>query len=490
MENKYCVRIIKSEIHNFKNVINGEIKYVNYGSVNRLGELTNTDIVGIYGQNGSGKTALIEAMDILKYIISGKAVPFDMYEGILGSDRMTRLVTEFFIEHDNDRYKAVYEVDLSVDSENKGIQIRNEKLNYLTRGADWKAERCVEFENPYYNNVDLLSNLKLSVTSKNIKLLQKVAFLANMQNLALICSQKYISVFFNSLVKDSVENLDSDKEAQAFMDVIKGIMQFGWVDLRVIKVNQLGSINNSQTIPINVHRETNSMIMQGLIHLHIVGVSEIPEIYYNQVEHAINAINIAMRAIVPNLQIELEKKSKIEKKDGTKVIQADVYSNRNGKRFLIRYESEGIKRIISILNYLISVYNDKGVCLVIDELDSGIFEYLLGELLGVLHREMKGQLIFTSHNLRILEKLDSKNIVCSTVNPENRYIRLTGIEKNHNKRDFYIRTLTVGGQSEELYDEDDLIAMGYAFRKAGGADNSKVKLTFSPEFEEKLREEE
>jgi hypothetical protein len=136
------------------------------------------------------------------------------------------------------------------------------------------------------------------------------------------------------------------------------------------------------------------------------------------------------------------------------------------------------------------VYNNPGVCLVVDELDSGIFEYLLGELLGMMGKEMKGQLIFTSHNLRVLEKLDAKNIVCSTVNPNNRYIRLSGIEKNNNKRDFYIRAITVGGQKEDLYDEDNLIAMGYAFRKAGKSNNNRVNLSFSPEVEQMLQNSE
>lgn len=194
--------------------------------------------------------------------------------------------------------------------------------------------------------------------------------------------------------------------------------------------------------------------------------------------------------MIPNLQIRLKEKMELERPDGTKAIQVEVYSVRDGKEFLLRYESEVIKRIVSILNYLISVYNNEGVCLVVDELDSGIFEYLLGELLGMMHSEMKGQLIFTSHNLRILEKLDAKNIVCSTVNPENRYIRLKGIEKNHNKRDFYIRAITVGGQKEDLYDEDDLLAMGYAFRKAGKVGTEQGKLTFSPNFEKRLKESE
>ena len=85
----------------------------------------------------------------------------------------------------------------------------------------------------------------------------------------------------------------------------------------------------------------------------------------------------------------------------------------------------------------------------VDELDAGIYEYLLGELLGELQKEMKGQLIFTSHNLRVLEKLDYKNIICSTINPKNRYINLTVVGANNNNRDFYIKSLTIGGQKEE-----------------------------------------
>ena len=113
------------------------------------------------------------------------------------------------------------------------------------------------------------------------------------------------------------------------------------------------------------------------------------------------------------------------------------------------------------------MYNQPSVCLVVDELDSGIFEYLLGELLGVLEEEMKGQLIFTSHNLRVLEKLNYKNIVCSTTNPNNRYIPLQGVGANNNNRDFYIKSITVRGQKEVLYDDEDLDSIGYAFRKAG-----------------------
>ena len=105
----------------------------------------------------------------------------------------------------------------------------------------------------------------------------------------------------------------------------------------------------------------------------------------------------------------------------------------------------------------------------------------------MLNEDAKGQLIFTSHNLRILEKLPNKNIVCSTINPKNRYIRLVGVEKNHNRRDFYIRTITLGGQKEELYDETELQAMGYAFRRAAQGEE-EVEIEMSDAFKKLLNE--
>ena len=42
----------------------------------------------------------------------------------------------------------------------------------------------------------------------------------------------------------------------------------------------------------------------------------------------------------------------------------------------IRMESEGIIKIISILNALIHAYSNPSICIAIDELDSGIFEYM------------------------------------------------------------------------------------------------------------------
>ena len=75
-DNLPTVRIQKAVLENFKSVNYGEITFdcgrhfVPYD--------TKSDILGIYGQNGSGKTSLIEALSILDAAMCGAKIP-DIY---------------------------------------------------------------------------------------------------------------------------------------------------------------------------------------------------------------------------------------------------------------------------------------------------------------------------------------------------------------------------------------------------------------------------
>lgn len=487
--NADMVRLMSVQLYEFKNVQYGEVKFPNYGCLNSKAEANYSDITGIYGQNGSGKTALIEALDISRFVLSGQNVNWE-YSGIISDDRSTHICLTFFIGINNG-YKVIYDFYLKKNDEKKKIEVYKETIKYWTKGSAWKRERNLAFTNPYYDDdfVDITKVNKLSIESDTMSKYRNIAFLSSMQTLALYCAGKNQAVFFNDKILNALAEIE-DEEAKELRIILNRLFKFAISEMQVIKVSQFGAIIDNSLLPLNMYHKTDSSIIQGCLPLFINGQGEIPVDAYNLFAPTIEAINIAIKAVIPNLQVKLEKVNEIVKEDGKKYIQLDVFSVRGKKRFLMKYESEGIKRIISILHYLVSVYNNPGVCLVVDELDSGIFEYLLGELLGFLKEEMKGQLIFTSHNLRILEKLNSRNIYCSTINPDNRYIAFTGIENNNNKRDYYIRSLSIGGQKEELYDDKELLAMGYAFRKAGKLKKEIPELRFSDEFEAKLQAEE
>ena len=63
-------------------------------------------------QNGSGKTALVESLDILKHILLGTEISYDEYAGIISEENDTQLATLFLLEKDNLKYRIEYKVTL------------------------------------------------------------------------------------------------------------------------------------------------------------------------------------------------------------------------------------------------------------------------------------------------------------------------------------------------------------------------------------------
>ena len=156
--------------------------------------------------------------------------------------------------------------------------------------------------------------------------------------------------------------------------------------------------------------------------------------------------------------------------NGSTVYTYNPEYNRNSYKKNKKAKEKGSsmkKKIVSILQLLIVVYNKPSITVAIDELDSGVFEYLLGELLRIISEKGKGQLIFTSHNLRPLETLDRGFIAFTTTNPENRYMRMTNVKENNNLRDFYYRDIVLGEQNEVVYEPTNNYEIALAFREAG-----------------------
>ena len=195
--------------------------------------------------------------------------------------------------------------------------------------------------------------------------------------------------------------------------------------------------------------------------------SLIPQEALEVVKNVIANMNVVLTQIIPGLTISVKDLGTELLKNGKVGSKIQLMSHKNSKEIPLQYESEGIKKIISILQLLIVVYNNDSITVAVDELDSGVFEYLLGELLRIISEKGKGQLIFTSHNLRPLETLDKGFIAFTTTNKENRYIRMSNIKTNNNLRDFYYRDIVLGEQDEPVYEPTNNYEIAFAFREAG-----------------------
>ena len=193
----------------------------------------------------------------------------------------------------------------------------------------------------------------------------------------------------------------------------------------------------------------------------------VPKSTLDHFEKVLEGISEVLPQLVPGLTIGMKKMSETVDRNGEEAIQIMLMAYRDGKEYPLNYESDGVRKVISILSMIISVFNDQSATVAIDEFDASIFEYLLGEILQAMEESGRGQFIFTSHNLRPLEVIDRKYTYFTTTNPKQRYIRLKNIGATNNLRDTYFREIVVNEQKEQIYNKTKRHKIIAAFKKAG-----------------------
>ena len=125
------VRIDSIEISNFKNVKYGKIKLNN--------EDNKSSMLGLYGQNGSGKSALIDALGLLKIVMSGEPLPKYIRSVInIDSESATfKFVFDIKEENKDERYSVTYQFSI-FKLNNGSIAIRDEIFSYIEINGDKK----------------------------------------------------------------------------------------------------------------------------------------------------------------------------------------------------------------------------------------------------------------------------------------------------------------------------------------------------------------
>lgn len=456
------IRLERIELKDFKNVKFGAIETLEYK--NKLFYTKKANIIGIYGQNGSGKTAVVEAMTLLKYLVGGEELPKESHNLINQEADEAQLKFIFYIDDSGDeedkRYLLYYNVTLGQKLEKEHprqqIYLKSEVISYSRIGIRGKTE-LIHYD---YEPNDTVFSPKIryqEMTKNNPD--SAIAF-----EVARRLSYKESRSFI--FQTDVIQAIIKSEVNEEYARVIQLMCYYAKMNLFIV-ANRNISESGLSYMPISFRLTMDDLVSSGIAPISLTGPSVIKSSSYDLVRLVIQQLNIVVGSILPGMHIELEELGDELTQTEDTAKRVELVSVRDGIKVPLKYESEGIKKILSILSTLISVYNNPSICLVVDELDSGIYEYLLGELLEILEHHAKGQLIFTSHNLRALEKLHRDSIVVSTTNPQQRFVRIPHEKGYKNFRNSYLRRVDLGGIDEEVYRSTNSYEISYAFRKAG-----------------------
>lgn len=380
-------RLSRIEIYNFKNIKRAELDFKN-------------SMLGLYGQNGSGKTALIEVLDLVKTILCGQKVSLDFLNMIHVDAEYSRIVVQFTMDEKERHSEIEYSFKLNRSC------IYDEILSYAYTDGETRVvkSKLIDTSNsPTFSPVYKYKSL-IGPSEENELNVMVIKKMVRKEFRSFIYSSEFLEVVRNR------SNECKDKEFMRHMYILEGLVDFANYELFVVKSKCC--IDDSM------------VLSKGDL-----------DVYKRRIE----SMNRVLPYFVSNLTMGVKVLGKELMRDSSVGYRVELVSN----KIPFQYESDGVKRIVSILQPLIEIFNNTSVVVAIDDLDCGIHEYLFGEIVKLMCEQAKGQLIFTAHNLRPLEIINKKFLVFTTTDPDNRYVRYKNIAAHNNLRNVYIRDIAL-----------------------------------------------
>lgn len=418
-------------------------------NLNKTKTKTN-QFISIYGENGSGKTNIVELFKFLQQSAMARAIDiamnklpkefFEMQEEI--EDKMPTEIRQIFqLSLDLKEYRML---DEKGETEIEyGFKINNKEGFYYIKFNNEIVE-----EKLYYmagKQRAYLFELKKE-DGKIIKTLNKNIFMNNKYNEELIDEiDKYWGKYsFLSLL--SFEMVEKNKE---YIDtnISKNIIEI--ID-KICKMTVHVDKGISKIMP-NIFKKAQKLdnIQKGYIEKN----------KFNELNKYENILNIFFTQAYADIK---EVKYNITEKENK--IYYELYFNKKIggeiKAIPSKMESEGTRRILNQFDTLIGSL--LGETVIIDEIDNGIHDVLMKNIIMSIKDEITGQLIITTHNTLLLEILPKEYIyILSTDYNGNKTINSIKdyeikIQKNNNARDLYFKGVFGGIPTTDYIDFEEI----------------------------------
>lgn len=404
------MRIRSLRLINFKNLEDSTI------------EFKGKNISGIYGPNGTGKTSVIEAIDLLKLYFE---IERPKNKNFLETEREK---IKSLISKGKESLKIILEIEIKENIYLIELELGLNKFNdimILKEGIQIKStksrsvyKRLIELE----NNISL-PQPKIYLYEKNKKEIQdyfleiqKDIFNENNTSLQEIILKlnnfnSFISIFVSE-VKKIVKNNKQIKDK--YLEINKRCIEIliSFYNINVISLKEQALSNLEIVMPINFNIE----IAQGTIPIccknnprNSYGEEEL-----NIIKKVIENVNKLFPLLTQGAILECEEEILTKTEEGVKYSIKITVKRPNKEAIDIYHESTGMIKLFMLLSALMNILQRTDAILLVDEIDVHIFEYLLAYLLEILSNHSRGQLIFTAHNLLPLEKLNRDSIILTS----------------------------------------------------------------------------
>lgn len=418
-------------------------------NLNRTKTKTN-QFISIYGENGSGKTNIVELFKVLQQSTMSRAtdiamnkIPKEFWK--IQEEMSDQLPTEirqiFQLSLNLNEYRMIDEEDATEIE--YGFKINNKEGFYYIKFDDEIIE-----EKLYYTagkQRAYLFEIKKE-NNKIIKNLNKNIFINEKYNEELIDGiDKYWGKYtFLSLL--SFETMEKNKE---------------YIDNN-ISTNIIEVINKIWLMTVHVDKGALKIMPDGFVRVRklnniqkgIVRKDKLPEI--KKYENVLNIFFTQAYADIKEVKYEIN-----EKEDR---IHYELYFNKmiggQIKSIPSRLESDGTRRILNQFDTIIGSL--LGETVILDEIDNGIHDVLMKNIIMSIKDEITGQLIITTHNTLLLEILPKENIyILSTDYNGNKTINSIKeygikIQRNNNARDLYFKGLFGGIPTTDYIDFEEI----------------------------------
>ena len=440
----------------------------------RHGELTFDDlpqggsVTGIYGQNGSGKTTVIDAIGLLRSLLSGYPLP-DNAGDIINMDTGHAAMTVLFRMKSKDAgiQWVEYRVGLQrAESNFMRARVAEESIRVGATprklGREIVSHRLADLGKGEFDNTPAYVWRSIEANSDMRQDVKRTAERAWIEGTSYLFARKagmegWASDYLFDLLADgrhptramsakSIEYITT--KFRDFSRLRARLCEYALNDI-FISTTRHSNYASYSFIPI-MEETSDGGKKEALFDL--LKPNPLPPQQADQLGRVVASFDRILPTLVPGLGVTLKTSPAPSGDDGESMVMAELFSKRGDTMVPFRCESEGIIRITALLGYLKHAYNDPSALVAVDEFDAGIFELLLSDILEQLADGCAGQLVFTAHNLRALETLPDKCIRTTGKDGADRFMTMPRKSATSNQRKRYLDATRFGWSGPDIYD--------------------------------------